>query len=321
MTKLTVLLDTNTNLTNKLSSIRETQEHEYIQALPIDTYLRKMSDVKQSLQELVNYSKNPLPYNTSVSHPLKSYVQSLSAFYDNIFRILKYTQNMEGKKDMASAINWIKNNGSPSNKSFFDKTKSQQELISKIDNKIKHDDVRIVDFHIKKTYLNIPSKQTYIELVEGFYINAVIDKEDLWGPDPTIHSYIDGKIATAISYNFFILNTCYSLIHWLKILGSILKKGNKNLPKVVDTSLATILEIASSIEENFFPDEYKKAYLSVCKTDEGYKIEYPYQFKGNGKEKLLIEGVISGRMDANARTNTVNQKMPYFNMPSDYWKY
>lgn len=321
MTKTTMLFDANTDLTNKLSSIRETQEHEYIQALPIDTYLRKISDVKQSLQELVNYSKNPLSYNTSISHPLKSYVQSLSAFYDNIFRILKYTHSMEGKKDKADAINWIKNHGSLSSQGFFKKTKVQQDLISRIDNKLKHDDVKIIDFHIEKKYLDIPTKQTHVELVEGFYINAVIDKEDLWGPDPSIHSYIDGKIATATSYNFFILNTCYSLIHWLKTLSSMLKKGNKGLPKVVDSSLATILDIASNIEENFFPDEYNKAYLSICKTNKGYVLDYPYRFKVRSKDRLLIEGVISGRMDANTRTNTANQKMPYFNMPSDYWKY
>lgn len=320
MSKLFIKFNEDNELSSKLSDVRETAQHQYIKNLPIDTYVRKIRDVELSLKTLINYSRSPIEYSESPEHPVKSYIQSLASFYDNIFRILKYTQNLDDKTDLENAIIWINKNGNKLNKSFFRKTQMQQRLISRIDNKLKHDDVRIKECEISKKFI---SKSTGIETsenIKGFFVNSMVDDKGFWGPDPKIHNYIDDITATAFSYNFFILNTCYSLLHWLEVLGNILKKDLSKKSSYQNHSLSNILNMVSGIEENFFPDEYKKAYVKVIKEKEGFSINYPYNFPKLKKDRLLLEGRIIGGMDFNPRTSSSKQKIPYFNLAEKHWQ-
>lgn len=320
MSKLFIKLNEDNGLSSKLSDVRETAQHQYIKTLPIDTYIRKIKDVETSLKNLINYSRSPVEYSENPEHPVKSYIQSLASFYDNIFRILKYTQDLNDRNDLENAIIWIKKNGTNLNKSFFRKTQTQQLLISRIDNKLKHDDVTIKEYEISKTFI---SKSTGIETsesIKGFFVNSMLDDKGFWGPDPKIHDYIDEITATAFSYNFFILNTCYSLLHWLEVLGKILKKDLSKKSSYQNHSLSNILNMVSDIEESFFPDEYKKAYVQVIKKESGFSIKYPYNFPKLKKDRILLEGRIIGGMDFNPRTSSSKQKIPYFNLAEKYWQ-
>lgn len=320
MSKLFIKFNEDNGLSSKLSNIRETDQHQYIKSLPIDTYSRKIKDIEISLKNLVTYSNTLIGYNEGSEHPIKSYVQALASFYDNIFRILKYTQDLKNIDDSNNSIAWVRKNGTKVNKSFSRKTWTQQNLISRIDNKIKHDDVRIKECEINKTYV---SKSTGIESTEnikGFFINSIIDNKELWGPDPEIHTYLDKVTATAFSYNFFMLNTCYSLLYWLEVLGEILNKNLSKNPPYQDTSLSNILYIVSEIEEKFFPDEYKKAYVQVIKKEDGFSINYPYRYPKLKKDRLLLQGRVTGGMDFNSRTSSSKQKIPYLNLAEKYWQ-
>lgn len=320
MSKLFVGFNEDNGLSSKLLNIKETNQHKHIKSLPIDIYSRKIKDIELSLKNLIDYSVAPIGYSESSEHPVKSYIQALASFYDNIFRILKYTQDIDNVKDSSNSIAWIRKNGNELNKSFFKNTETQQKLISKIDNKIKHDDVRVKECEINKTFI---SKSTGIESkenIKGFFINSIIDDEGLWGPDPEIHQYLDKITATAFSYNFFILTTCYSFLHWLEILGKILVKYPSKNNTYQDSSLSNILNMVSKIEEVFFPDEYKKAYAKVVKQEDGFSIIYPYSYPKLKKDKLLLEGRVIGEMDFNPRTSSSKQKIPYLNLSKHYWQ-
>ena len=164
------------------------------------------------------HSKDPTESFEHVVHPVKEYVQALASFYDNLFRIIKYTQDIGSKTDSNNAIRWIIDHGTKKNKSFFKQTRSQQELISKIDNKFKHDDIEVKNCEITKTYFSKSKKVEIESSVKGFYINTAIDTVGLWAPDPEIHTYIDEITATAFS---LLLNTCYSLVHWLNVMKKL----------------------------------------------------------------------------------------------------
>jgi len=320
MSKLFIKFNEDNGLSSKLSNIRETDQHKYIKSLPIDIYSRKIKDIELSIKNLINYSNTPIGYHESSEHPVKSYIQSLSSFYDNIFRILKYTQDLESINDSNNSIVWIRKNGNKANKSFFRKTEVQQKLISQIDNKIKHDDVRIKECEINKTYV---SKFTGIESsenIKGFFINSIIDDKGFWGPDPEIHNYIDKVTATAFSYNSFILHTCYSLLHWIEVLGKTLDEGLSEDSSYQNSSLSNILNMVSDIEESFFPDEYKKAYVQVVKKENGFNINYPYSYPKLKKDRLLLEGRVIGGMDFNPRTGSSKQKIPYLNLAKAHWQ-
>lgn len=320
MSKLFIGFNEDNGLSNKLSNVRETNQHQHIKSLPIDIYTRKIKDIELSLKNLIDYSAAPIGYSESSEHPVKSYIQALASFYDNIFRILKYTQDLNDSDDSNNSILWIKKNGNNVNKSFFTKTQAQQRLISQIDNKFKHDDVRIKECEINKTFV---SKSTSIETsenVKGFFVNSMIDDKGFWGPDPKIHNYIDEITATAFSYNFFILNTCYSLLRWLEVLGKILNKVSSKKPSYQNHSLNNILNMISEIEEVFFPDEYKKAYIKVVKKETGFSITYPYNYPKLKRDKILINYGVLGGMDINPRTSTSKQKIPYLNLAEKYWQ-
>ncbi len=320
MSKLFIGFNEDNGLSNKLSNVKETNQHKHIKSLPIDIYSRKIKDIELSLKNLIDYSKSSIEYSESPEHPVKSYIQSLASFYDNIFRILKYTQDLDSSKDSENAIVWIKEKGTNVNKSFFRKTQEQQRLISRIDNKLKHDDVRIKECGMSKTFISKSTGAETSENIKGFFVNSMIDDEGFWGPDPKIHDYIDKITATAFSYNFFILSTCYSLMHWLEVLAKILKKDSSKKPSYQNNSLSNILNMVTDIEESFFPDEYKKAYIKVVKKESGFSIKYPYNFSKLKKDRLLLEGRITGGMDYNPRTSSSKQKIPYFNLAEKYWQ-
>lgn len=318
MPTINIPFDTDMGLTAKLLQIRETKQHQKIQALPIDIYIKNIIKVEQSLQALVEHTDKIPEHSKDLNHPIKTYVQALATLYDNIFRILKYSQELGTKKDNPNSISWIQRYGSIANKKFYEDTKIQQKLINKIDNKIKHDVVEIIEFKLQRTYLDRVTKIKSLENIEGFYINAAIGEKDLWGPDPDIHPNLDNITATAISYNFFILSTCYSLIHWLKTLSSILNKKNKDSEKSVNSSLTNILMMASQIKEEFFLDEYKKAYANILSIDDKYQITYPYQFKRNLKNRVYLGDSLLATINTNPRTGLANQKLPYMNLDSKH---
>ena len=320
MSKLFIKFNEDNGLSSKLSNIKETDQHRYIKSLPIDVYSRKIKDIEISLKNLIDYSNNPIGYSESSEHPVKSYVQALASFYDNIFRILKYTQDLNNVKDSNNSIAWIRKNGTKLNKSFFKNTQIQQKLISQIDNKFKHDDVRIKECEINKRFISKSTGVESSENIKGFFVNSMINDEGFWEPDPEVHHYMGKLTATAFSYNSFILNTCYSLFHWLDILGKIL---DKNLPEnnsYQNLSLSNILHIISQVEEKFFPDEYKRAYIQVTKKDNGFSIEYPYSYPNLKKNRLLLEVRVTGGMDFNPRTSSSNQKIPYMNLTESCWQ-
>ena len=318
MVILNVPIDTDMGLTAKLLRIRETQQHEKIQGIPIDIYAKSMTRVERALKELIKHTNNIPEKSDSLNHPVKTYIQALTSFYDNIFRILKYSQDLGSKADNNNSIAWLRDNGSIANKKFFKNTRTQQILISKIDNKLKHEIAEIVEFELVRTYIDKVTKIKSTENIEGFYINAAIGEKDLWGPDPDVHTYLDDITATAISYNFFIVNTCHSLIHWLRVLSSILNNSDENLAESVNSSLTNILMIVSDIKEEFFIDEYKKAYVKISFVGEKYHIVYPYKFKQKIKNRKFLEDNLSAIIDVNPRTGLANQKIPYINIASKH---
>ena len=300
-------LDIYSNLLDLSNEEWNVNESKYLEAHPVDIIRDKLSKVLSYLEQLTKKINNEEPsVDDARLELISNYILAVDSLYDSFFLIIK-SLTQSDTVDNKDAQIWLRKFKPNSYVSFIGSTKQQNVLIRKMANKLKHDYTKLMPMR-----LNNHNNNT----VYGFYLSAVIGKNDLNGPDPEIHKpykEISSMCSTAFSYNHFLLYSLNSVLHFFDKLNVALFNSKRNSTHEFSV-YHQLLKISSVIEHEFYPDEYTRAYLYVEYEGNSFivKTTYRYKLAKNVDVKRIYSLKPFGAF--NPRTSTSHMKFPYLQL-------
>lgn len=305
MNKLTITkkrgIDLYCNLYNATPDRLYHERHARVLPHPADIVNEKLGNVVNSYLSVCNDREVDGSPLDGKEERIKALVLEVDSFYDAMFLVIK-SLTPPSSEDNKDAIKWLREAGSRPAKTFIGDTKKQHAPFRVMANKLKHDHAAIM-------YLTVTNHHNVD--VHGFYIQSVVGEGDRRGPDPEVHKELQRNVATAFSYNHFLLYTVGSLVHYMHRLNKCLfaDKPSEHVPLNL---LFTLACSASKLSQEFFPDEYRRSYARVVSQNDGYSVTPNYRYKINQNEEVgSIRSVRCG-MSVNARTNKSHAIVPYF---------
>ncbi|MFY0176266.1 hypothetical protein [Raoultella ornithinolytica] len=256
---------------------------------PFSTLDQKLTDLAKKLSSLddlqkkIEKSSTQWDENNNYRDALLSFVLLMDEFYDIAYLIIRNVSSVAEDESHTNSIEWVKKHEHSKYELLKGAISKDHEWIRLTANLKKHDDVRV-------GFLNMTTRSG--KNVYGFYFGVIENGE--FTPNAHVHKpYMNS--ATAFSYNRFINQ---SIAHLFKIINA-LNKALFNGCKVADvneypcSSVTKIIQVFSSVEQVFYPDEYKRKILSIRKNKSSYSLifnvsKYIDRFE-SGTQLLMVE--------------------------------
>lgn len=233
---------------------------------------------------------------------VKNIFFALDSFYDNCFNILKTFFSNDDRINEKVSYKWFEKNNIKNGKKFYELTNTHHKLFSDCVNLLKHDDPSLEQISLKNEM-----KDNY--LIDGFYF-SVLEKTGKRCPHPEIHKLFRGK-KTAFSYNFIIKKMIFHLFYYETRLLQVIPKYEveSNLDNRIDI-YKELLDIANSISNEFFPNEYYLPSGFLEQNQNSYILNFPKTYAKFASKKYSY--ILSTEIKINQRTHQANGCLPYF---------
>lgn len=247
------------NLLNNLSNVPLFHnEHELRH--PLGIYSVSSRRVFKSFEDMVSLFNDKKAGNEDLSEAHKEILDSLMAFIDDGYHIMKTLfPKSSVMKERPFANHWLQSVDKMT-KDIIDehqeRVKPYRENLAIIVNRIKHNHAR---------YCHVEGN-TFFGRVRGYYIEGVT-RDGVITPNKEIHPDFEGSL-TAISYNwdiknymvsFYILSSIIARTFWILVHQRHgIKLTNIFCEDTNDMNILQVCEDIASIPNLFFPDEYNK---------------------------------------------------------------
>ncbi|EQZ08493.1 hypothetical protein G973_04922 [Escherichia coli UMEA 3391-1] len=235
------------------------------------TALEKKLSALHTLQQLTERTDSQWDIDNNYRDELLDYTEELDKLYDIVFLIIKKV-SVVTDEEPRNAIKWVQKNEPLKFERMNGAISKEHEWIRLVANLKKHDDCRV-------GFINMETKTG--KIIYGFFFGLIIN--GYFSPIAEVHKpYMSNQ--TAYSYNRFVNQTVSFIFKVLDELNKTLFSNYKpsNLVQQPCSSLLKIINILSSIENVFYPDEYSNKFVSCQKTKNGYIIE-PVKLKYTDK--------------------------------------
>lgn len=289
------------------------EKHSKPMAHPSDIYSEKLEQVVDLYARLVKKFTQSDEDN-ECCELIKNLIEATNEFYDLHFSIIKcFTQSSidddDNSETQLKIINFLKKSNKEVFNKFYAPTKGEHTLVRDIANALKHQHSKImlIDLH------NFNGKKVY-----GFFIQTIVGTNDLRGPSREIHKMYKEQINTAFSFNHFLLNILGRIMCYSEKLDKALfssRTSTNTKKKIPSNILDKLMVSASSLQEEFFPDEYHRPFAKIKNLRDSYIITFPARYKIN-KKNTNTDFITNVKMHIpiNQRTSESHQFLPYLQL-------
>jgi hypothetical protein len=292
------------NLCEAASNKMFHEKHSIPLSHPADILYKKFNALSDKLIRLIETRNSDIYENDKIENT-KSFILEMDSFYDSLLLIIKCFTEPNGT-DNRDVTKWLSKNYQYNK--FKDSTSSHHETFRKMSNVIKHDDIEF-------TLLTVVNHNEHN--VAGFYIKRAVSENDLRGSCRTIHSVYkknNKENDTAFSYNHFILHSIGCIFHYMDKLNSILFDKAKSQSNKKFTEPLRVLKAAQEIEQQFYPDEYKRPYALIKEVPYGSSINFPFRYAKRPSEDFDNIKSFAPCLFFNQRTGKAADRLPYFHL-------
>ncbi|SDA57961.1 hypothetical protein SAMN03159475_2016 [Pseudomonas sp. NFPP33] len=268
---------------------------------PADILAENLKKLRSSYKAVFDKKDISTPNFIEPLDHVKSFIYSIDEFYDSLPLIVKcFTPS--GEQENHDIGKWLKQIKSPLYLSLLDSISLPHSDFRKMANKLKHAHAEVALARVS----NHKGRD-----LQGFYIRVSTGKDDQRGPAPDIHKTYKKSVSTAFSYNHILLRSAGHIFSTLHHLNRIIFNGARPKSSVRHEDLYEILNMASEVEEVFFPDEYLRPYAKVERHKESIKIEYPFRYRKRPNENFDNIQSANSSLPFNPRTSMSHAIVPY----------
>ncbi|EFD4213591.1 hypothetical protein CNO76_004492 [Escherichia coli] len=224
------------------------------------TALSKRLSALHALQQMFEETNSQWDIDNDYRDALLEYVEELDKLHDIAFLIIKNMSCVIADEELINAIDWVKKNEPLKFEYINGAIKKDHEWIRLTSNLKKHDDVRV-------GFIDMTTETG--KVIYGFFFGEIIN--GYFSPISKIHKPYKSN-QTAFSYNRFVNQTINFIFKVLTVLNNILFNGSKPIVPLQQSccSMLKIIDILSTTENIFYPDEYNNKFLYCRKNNNSY---------------------------------------------------